>query len=150
MRIDGMLVPMIPVLILAAVLGSVPATAPDPEMAAIVKEVSADHIAATIQKLVSFHTRHTLSATDDPAQGIGAARNWIKQEMESYAKDSGGRMTVEFDKFTPAANARVPKPVEIMNVVATVKGTDPAAATRVYVVGGHYDSICNPISTVSS
>ena len=153
MRIDGMLVLMIPILILAAALSTAISPAPDPavdqEMVAIAKDVSPERIAATIQKLVSFHTRHTLSATDDPASGIGAARNWIKQEMESYAKDSGGRMTVEFDKFTPAPNARVPKPVEIMNVVATLKGTDPAAATRVYVVGGHYDSICNPMNDIT-
>lgn len=152
MRIDGMLVSMIPILLLAA-LANTPASPVDPEMAAIAKEVSADRIAATIQKLVSFHTRHTLSVTDDPAQGVGAARNWIKQEMESYArdagKDAGGRMTVDFDKFTPAPNARVPKPVEIMNVVATLAGIDPAAATRVYVVGGHYDSICMPISDIT-
>jgi len=143
-----MLVSMIPILLLAAFATS-PAPAVDPEMVSIAKDVSADRISATIQKLVSFHTRHSLSATDDPTQGIGAARNWIKQEMESYAKDAGGRMTVDFDKFTPAPNARVPKPVEIMNVVATLKGSDPAAANRVYIVGGHYDSICSPISDVT-
>src|SRR5580692_3021167 len=77
-----------------------PATAAftaDPELAAIVKEVSAERIAHTISTLAGFHTRHTLSATNDPARGIGAARNWIKAEFESYSKDSGGRLKVEFD-----------------------------------------------------
>src|SRR5690242_2842950 len=119
---------------------AVPATpGADPELAAIAKEVSAERIANTIRTLAGFHTRHTLSDTKDPARGIGAARNWIKQEFESYAKDSGGRLKVEFDIFTAPAGRRIPQPTEVMNVVATLPGTDPQAATRVYVVGGHYD-----------
>jgi hypothetical protein len=35
---------------------------------------------------------------------------------------------------------RVPVPTPITNVIATLKGTDPASADRVYVVSGHYDS----------
>src|ERR1035438_1488464 len=84
-----------------------PATATftaDPELAAIVKEVSAERIANTIRTLAGFHTRHTLSDTQDPARGIGAARNWIKQEFESYSKESEGRLKVEFDVFTAAPN----------------------------------------------
>src|SRR5580693_2077479 len=87
-----------------------PATATftaDPELAAIVKDVSAERIAHTISTLAGFHTRHTLSDTKDPARGIGAARNWIKAEFESYSKDSGGRLKVEFDVFTAAANRRI-------------------------------------------
>ncbi len=121
----------------------------DPELASIVKEIDAAHIAHTIQTLGSFHTRHTLSDTKDPARGIGAARNWIKAELESYAKDSGGRMKVEFDVFTAPKGRRIPEPTEVMNVVATLPGTDPKAATREFVVGGHYDSICGSQSDVT-
>ena len=121
----------------------------DPELAAIVKEVFAERIANTIRTLAGFHTRHTLSDTKDPARGIGAARNWIKQEFESYSKDSGGRLKVEFDVFIAAANRRIPQPTEVMNVVATLPGTDPKAAARVFVVGGHYDSICGGMGDVT-
>ncbi len=133
-------------------LAESPATATftaDPELAAIVKEVSAERIANTIRTLAGFHTRHTLSDTKDPSRGIGAARNWIKQEFESYSKDSGGRLKVEFDVFTAPAGRRIPQPTEVMNVVATLPGTDPQAAARVFVVGGHYDSICGTQSDVT-
>jgi hypothetical protein len=58
----------------------------------MVDEVSAKNIEAIIRKLVSFKTRHTLSDTTSKTEGSGAARNWIKAEMESYASASGGRM----------------------------------------------------------
>ena len=58
----------------------------DPTIKNMVEQVSAQQIEATVRKLVSFHTRHTLSDTLSTKTGIGAARNWIKAEMEKYAK----------------------------------------------------------------
>ena len=46
----------------------------------MLEEVSAKNIEATVRKLVSFQTRHTLSDTLSTKTGIGAARNWIKTE----------------------------------------------------------------------
>src|SRR5438132_4473387 len=50
----------------------------DPDIAAMLKEISAERIQATIEKLVSFGNRSTLSAQDDASiaagKGIGAAR----------------------------------------------------------------------------
>ena len=106
-----------------------------PQIEAIVAAVSAERIEARIRKLASFHTRHTLSRTDSDTQGIGAARRWIKAELEKCA--AGGRLQVAFDSFTQQPDRRVPKPVEIVNVVATL----PGSANRVYVVSGHYDSM---------
>jgi hypothetical protein len=53
----------------------VPSTRPRPEIAAMLREIDARNIERTIRKLVSFGTRSTLSAQDDPARGIGAARD---------------------------------------------------------------------------
>ena len=36
---------------------------------------------STVDKLVSFGTRHTLSSATDPKRGIGAARNWVAGEF---------------------------------------------------------------------
>ena len=119
-----------------------PATAQpakNPQIEAIVAAVSQQRVEARIRKLASFHTRHTLSRTDSDTVGIGAARRWIKSELEQCAKASAGRMKVEFDPFIQQPGRRVPKPVEIVNVVATLPGTQPA--NRVYVVSGHYDSM---------
>jgi hypothetical protein len=105
----------------------------------MVDEVSSKNIEATIRKLVTFKSRHTLSDTTSKTEGSGAARNWIKSEYEKYAKESGGRMTVQFDTFTQPKGNRIEVPVKLKNVLAILKGTDPTD-TRVYIVSGHFDS----------
>jgi Peptidase family M28 len=102
-------------------------------------EVSSKNIEVIIRRLVSFKSRHTLSDTTSKTTGSGAARNWIKSEMEKYASESHGRMTVQFDTFTQPKGDRVDKPVHLKNVLAILKGTD-SKDTRVYIVSGHYDS----------
>ncbi len=72
----------------------------NPQIAGVVKEISAQKIEASIRKLVSFGTRHTLSDTKSDTHGIGAARRWMQAEFERYAKDSGGRLQVTMDEFT--------------------------------------------------
>jgi Zn-dependent M28 family amino/carboxypeptidase len=52
-------------------------------------------------------------------------------------------MTVEKQTFEQPKGARVPQPTTLTNVVATLKGTQTESAGRVYVVSGHYDSMCN-------
>jgi len=119
-------------------------TPPDPQIAAALRQISPSRIQANIEKLVSFQTRSTLSA-QDPASitaghGIGAAREWIKSEFERYARDCGGCLEVKTDTFTEAAASRIPKPTEITNVYAVMKGSDPEKAKRIVLVTGHYDS----------
>jgi acetylornithine deacetylase/succinyl-diaminopimelate desuccinylase-like protein len=117
-----------------------------PEIARMLSEIDARNIERTIRKLVSFGTRNTLSAQDNPARGIGAARDWLFAEFQQIAAQTGGRMTVEKQSYLQAAmpppQGRVPEPTTITNVVATLRGTQPASADRLYVVSGHYDSMC--------
>lgn len=112
------------------------------QIARILQEIDARNIERTIRKLVSFGTRNTLSAQNDPSRGIGAARDWLFSEFSKAAAESGGRMTVEKQTFEQAKAARVPSPTMITNVVATLRGTQPESAGRTYVVSGHYDSMC--------
>ena len=122
------------------------AVRPDPAIKEMVGEVSSGNIESIIRKLVSFETRHTLSDTTSRKTGIGAARNWIKAEFEKYARESGGRMKVEFDTFTqPADGRRVQVPTVMKNVVAILPGTDPAD-DRVLIVSGHYDSRASDVN----
>jgi hypothetical protein len=114
------------------------ATAPDRELRKILKEIDPVRIEAIVRKLVSFGTRHTLSAQDDPARGIGAARDWIFAELQRHAAASGGRMTVEQQSFIQPISPRVPAPTRITNVIATLRGS--VTPERIYVVTGHYDS----------
>jgi len=116
----------------------------DPKMAAVLQQISAHHIQANIEKLVSFGTRSTISA-QDPASiaaghGIGAAREWIKSEFERYSKECGGCLEVKTDSFQQEPADRIPAATEITNVYAVLKGTDPADAKRIVLVTGHYDS----------
>jgi hypothetical protein len=116
----------------------------DPRIVAALQQVSADRIRANIEKLVSFGTRSTLSAQDPEAiaagHGIGAAREWIKSQFETYSKDCGGCLEVKTDSFLETPADRIPKPTQITNVYAVLKGTDPDAAKRIVLVTGHYDS----------
>ena len=118
----------------------------NPQVEAILGEISPKRIEATIRTLVGFGTRHTLSDAESPTRGIGAARKWIKKELESYASDSGGRLKVEEDSFVQPAANRVPKPTTLVNLVATLPGDQPASRDRWFVVSGHYDSIPRPLS----
>ncbi|MFZ2014355.1 MAG: M28 family peptidase [Nocardioides sp.] len=104
----------------------------------ILAAIDPDRIQHTIETLVGFGTRHTLSTQTDPQRGIGAARDWLFHELQSYAAMSGGRMSVELQSFVQPVAARVDVPTEITNVVATLRGSkDPG---RIYVISGHYDS----------
>jgi len=108
------------------------------------RDVSPQQIQQTIAKLVSFGTRHTLSVNNPnaatSAQGIVAARNWIKSELERYSAECGGCLDVKTDTFVVQPKARIPQPAELQNVYAILRGTDPAQSKRIYLVTGHYDS----------
>src|SRR5262245_29552125 len=111
----------------------------DPALIALINQVSVDNIKATIEKLVSFDTRHTASSQTDPVRGIGAAYTWVFQQMQTYAAASGGNMTVEQQTFTQQpVPGRLAAPTQITNTIATLKGT--ASPQRFYVVTGHLDS----------
>lgn len=113
---------------------------PPADVRRMLDEVEARSLERYDRALVSFGTRHTLSAQDDPRRGIGAARDYIKRQFDQIAATSGGRMTVELQSYVQPPASRIPQPTTITNVVATLRGTDPASADRVYVVGAHYDS----------
>src|SRR5262249_35829809 len=109
-----------------------------------IKDVSAQRIQQTIEKLVSFGTRSTLSSNNPDAatssQGIVAARNWIKSEFERISSECNGCLEVKTDTFVEEPKNRIPVKTEIQNVYAILKGTDPEQAKRIYLVTGHYDS----------
>jgi hypothetical protein len=112
----------------------------------MVEEVSSQNIEDIVRKLVSFETRHSMSDTISKTIGIGAARNWIKAELESYSKATGGRLKVEFDTFTQAADGRrVITPTVMKNVLGILPGTDPLD-DRVFIVSGHYDSRASDVN----
>jgi hypothetical protein len=111
---------------------------PDLDLRAILSDIDPRRMQATIEKLVSFGTRHTLSSQTDPNRGIGAATNWYFDQMQQIAATSNGRMTVEKQTFIQPPASRIPTPTPITNVIATLHGS--TSPDRIYVVTGHIDS----------
>ncbi len=132
--------------------GGIPPATPDPEIQKLVSEISSERIQRTIYVLTSFKTRSTLSDQDPSGDGIGAAAAWIKAEFGRVSAASHGRLKVETDSFIqPVQIPRVPQATPLTNVVATLPGSRPDSADRIYVVSGHYDSrsknVLDPAST---
>ena len=122
----------------------IPQNIPDPKIAGALQEVSPDRIRQTVEKLVSFGNRSTISAQDEDSikagRGIGAAREWIKSEFEHYSNDCGGCLEVKSDSFVEQPADRIKTPTQITNIYAVLRGADPKQAGRVVLVAGHYDS----------
>jgi hypothetical protein len=71
---------------------------------------------ATVQALVGFGTRHTLSDTASQKRGIGAARRWAQARFEKIGRDCGGCLEIVTPSQT-VTGKRVPKPAEIVDVL---------------------------------
>lgn len=119
----------------------------DPAIIAALQQVSAERVHATIEKLVTFNNRSTLSSIETdlkPGTGVNAAADWITLQFQIYSKECGGCLEVKQDMFTEpgstAVNSRIRKPTKLTNVYAVLKGTDPPQAERRVLVTGHYDS----------
>ncbi len=136
------------ILLTAAQAADMPApAAPHKLLQGIAADVQPDQLKATITKLVGFGTRHTMSDTTSDTRGIGAARRWVKSRFEEISKACGGCLKVETPTQT-VTGPRIPKPTEIMDVLAVLPGTsDP---DRVIVISGHLDSRVTDVMNATS
>ncbi|HLL51991.1 MAG TPA: M20/M25/M40 family metallo-hydrolase [Myxococcaceae bacterium] len=123
-------------LALPLIASAQPAAGPEP----LAQRIDPARLHATVAKLVSFGTRHTLSDTKSPTRGIGAARRWLASEFEGLTKLPGSRLRPFEDRFVAEPGPRIPAPVELVNVGAVLPGADPARAKEAVVLTGHYDS----------
>jgi len=128
------------VVALAVLLGGLPGaafaqSAPDldPRIVALVGQISQDRLAGTLKKLETFGTRNTMSSTDSPSRGIGAARQWLFDELKNY----GPKLQVSYDTYVIARQGRILRDTEARNVLAVLPGRSPR---RIYV-SGHYDTV---------
>jgi Zn-dependent M28 family amino/carboxypeptidase len=142
--------------LLLLALCAMPAFAADPALPAPREQAALHALAtapseaelrATIEKLVGFGTRHTMSDTTSDTRGIGAARRWVKTRFEAISRECGGCIEV----VTPSqsfSGKRVPQPTEVMDVVAIKRGKgDPK---RVIVMSGHLDSRVTDVMNATS
>lgn len=119
-------------------------------VAELAASVDPERLQASVARLVSFGTRHTLSDTRSATRGIGAARSWLAAEFAAAGRQPGSRLQPFEDRFTAEPGPRVPRPVEIVNVGAVLPGTDPARAREAVVLTGHYDSRASDIMDATS
>ncbi|MEO6433737.1 MAG: M28 family peptidase [Sphingomicrobium sp.] len=114
---------------------------PDLVLSSLAAQVSAPRIKATVEKLVSFGTRHTLSSQTDPKRGIGAALGWAKGEFSALG----------LDVVTPSevmTNDRAPGGVKVTDVIAIQRGTE--RPNDVVIISGHLDSrVSDPMNATS-
>jgi hypothetical protein len=115
----------------ASALAVPPLPPPEAKVAEIARQVDQALMSATVAKLVSFGTRHTLSSQTDPKRGIGAAVRWAEAEMKSYGLET-------LQTCDTVTGRRVPTPTKVCNAVAIQRGTE--RPNDVVIITGHIDS----------
>jgi hypothetical protein len=105
----------------------------DARIARLVASISESRLEQLLGTLVAFGTRNTLSDTSSTTRGIGAARQWILDEMQR----SSSKLQVSFDTHQIPKGGRITRDVELRNVVAILPGRSDR---RIYV-SGHYDTV---------
>jgi hypothetical protein len=108
----------------------------DPQIVKLVATISEERLGVILKKLEGFETRNALSSTSSTTRGVGAARQWILDEMKGYSP----RLRVTFDSYQVVPQGRIPREVELRNVMAVLPGR---SARRIYV-SGHYDTMARP------
>lgn len=137
--------------VLFAVAAAAPACAQTAPAELLLRDAAAavepPALRATVERLVGFGTRHTLSDTRSDTRGIGAARRWTQSRFAEIAKACGGCLEIVTPSKT-VTGPRIPQPTEVVNVVAIQRGT--ADAKRVILITGHLDSRVSDIMDFTS
>ena len=126
------LIPAVALLQLATASQAIPPL-PPPEVVAgdAAMQVSEAELRRTVQALVGFGTRHTLSSQTDPKRGIGAAVRWAEAAMKGYGLET-------LQVCDTVTGRRIPTPTRVCNAVAIQRGTE--RPNDVVIITGHIDS----------
>ncbi len=119
----------------------VTAIAPGDEfLQALLQQVESDRLLAHIRSLQDFRTRHIGSTQTSTTEGIGAARKYIKDQLEIFGSASGGNLYT----FEQSFEAIVTDVIQTRqyNIVGAISGSEVNAGT--IIIGAHYDSIGEP------
>jgi Peptidase family M28 len=128
-------------------VAAAPPPSTDAKLRAIVAPVSQAQLKQTIQTLVGFGTRHTLSSQTDPKRGIGAAVAWA---LEEFGRDSAAcgeclRLVRPGEVFT---GDRIPTSTWVYDAVAIQVGTE--RPNDVVIIQGHIDSRVTDVQNATS
>jgi Zn-dependent M28 family amino/carboxypeptidase len=114
----------------------VPPPPVDPRIYDIVASASPERVEADIRTLAGFGTRNTFSDTLSETRGIGAARRWIKAELDRISQTCGGCLEVSYNSHIQTDGA--PQPTNVVNVLAVQRGT--THPNRYVIMSGDIDS----------
>jgi hypothetical protein len=110
-----------------------PSTGLDVRLQQLISGVSEARLSEIVNTLAAFGTRNTLSGTTSTTRGIGAARQWIFDEL----RRTSPRLQVSFDTYKVAKDGRITRNVELRNILAVLPGK---SARRIYLTA-HYDTV---------
>ena len=118
------------------------ANSSDARLKRIVAPVSVTEMKRTVETLVAFGTRHTLSSQTDPRRGIGASVRWAEARMKSYGLET--LQTCDTVTKLP----RIHTPTRVCNAVGIQRGTE--RPNDVVIITGHIDSrVSDPMNATS-
>lgn len=105
--------------------------------AELTSKINPDSLKSYLIKLSAFETRHTSSDTVSSTIGIGAARRWTHDKLQSFNIQNSDRLEVgylQFDQTICNVNQH-------RNIVAVLPGTDASAGS--VLLEAHIDSRCD-------
>ena len=112
----------------------------DEFLANLLNQVESDRLMAHIRSLQDFRTRHIASTQTSTTEGIGAARKYIKDQLEIFGSASGGNLYTFEQSFEAIVNSEVT--TRQHNIIGAISGSEVNAGT--IIIGAHYDSIGAP------
>ena len=106
-----------------------------------VAQVDAVRLKSTVESLVAFGTRHTLSDPTNPNRGNRAAQQWLLNHAKSLQALPGSRLELYEERFMAGGSGRLPNPVELANIGVILPGVDASRGKELLLIAGHYDSL---------
>lgn len=114
---------------------------PEELVALIHEDISPDSLKSYMIALQQFETRNSGSDTLSATRGIGAARNWMRDQFQRFSDSSGWMQTGFFEFDLDICGAMHHK-----NVVAMLPGLEPEAG--VIIIEAHLDSRCGEVCDI--
>src|SRR5437763_14754508 len=100
----------------------------DQRIVKLLSGISEQRMEQNLRRLVAFGTRNTMSDPASTTRGVGAARQWIFDQL----KATSPKLQVSFDthQIPKGRSDRITRDIELRNVVAVLPGR---SLRRIYV-----------------
>jgi hypothetical protein len=105
--------------------------------AELTSKINPDSLKSYLVKLSAFETRHTSSDTVSSIIGIGAARRWTHNKLQSFNAQNSERLEVGYLQF----DQEICNVNQHRNILAVLPGTNAGAGS--VLLEAHIDSRCD-------